>query len=96
MRGFGGVVSFLVKGGLDEASRVVDACRLATLAPSLGGVETLIEQPALMSYYELTSEERAAIGIRDNLIRLSVGVEDVEDLIADLSQALAAAGTERR
>jgi cystathionine gamma-synthase len=49
-----------------------------------------------MSYYELTSEERAAIGIRDNLIRLSVGVEDVEDLIADLSQALAAAGTERR
>ena len=96
MRGFGGVVSFLVKGGLDEASRVVDACRLATLAPSLGGVETLIEHPALMSYYELTSEERAAIGIRDNLIRLSVGVEDVEDLIADLSQALAAAGTERR
>ena len=96
MRGFGGVVSFLVKGGLDEASRVVDACRLATLAPSLGGVETLIEQPALMSYYELTSEERAAIGIRDNLIRLSVGVEDVEDLIADLSQALAAAGAERR
>ena len=96
MRGFGGVVSFLVKGGLDEASRVVDACRLATLAPSLGGVETLIEQPALMSYYELTSEERAAIGIRDNLIRLSVGVEDVEDLIADLLQAFAAAGAERR
>ncbi len=89
MRGFGGVVSFLVKGGLEQASRLVDACRLATLAPSLGGVETLIEQPALMSYYELTSEERQAIGIRDNLIRLSVGIEDVEDLIADLSQALA-------
>ena len=94
MRGFGGVVSFLVKGGLEQASRLVDACRLATLAPSLGGVETLIEQPALMSYYELTSEERQAIGIRDNLIRLSVGIEDVEDLIADLSQALAASAAQ--
>jgi cystathionine gamma-synthase len=95
MSGFGAVVSFLVKGGLDEASRVVDACQLATIAPSLGGVETLIEQPALMSYYELTSEERLAIGIRENLIRLSVGIEDVEDLIADLSQALTAAGERR-
>jgi cystathionine gamma-synthase len=96
MRGFGGVVSFLVKGGLEEASRVIDACRLATLAPSLGGVETLIEQPALMSYYELTREERLGIGIRENLIRLSVGIEDVDDLIADLSQALRAAAVERR
>jgi cystathionine gamma-synthase len=96
MRGFGGVVSFLVKGGLEEASRLVDACKLATLAPSLGGVETLIEQPALMSYYELTSEERQAIGIRDNLIRLSVGIEDVEDLIADISQALAASTAQAR
>jgi cystathionine gamma-synthase len=95
MSGFGAVVSFLVRGGLDEASRVVDACQLATIAPSLGGVETLIEQPALMSYYELTSEERLAIGIRENLIRLSVGIEDVEDLIADLSQALTAAGEGR-
>ncbi len=96
MSGFGGVVSFLVRGGLDEASRVVDACRLATIAPSLGGVETLIEQPALMSYYELTSEERRAIGIRENLIRLSVGIEDVDDLIADLSQALSALVREKR
>jgi cystathionine gamma-synthase len=96
MSGFGGVVSFLVRGGLDEASRVVDACRLATIAPSLGGVETLIEQPALMSYYELTSEERRAIGIRENLIRLSVGIEDVDDLIADLSQALGALAGEKR
>ena len=96
MSGFGGVVSFLVRGGLDEASRVVDACRLATIAPSLGGVETLIEQPALMSYYELTSEERQAIGIRENLIRLSVGIEDVDDLIADLSQALSALAGEKR
>ena len=96
MSGFGGVVSFLVRGGLDEASRVIDACRLATIAPSLGGVETLIEQPALMSYYELTSEERRAIGIRENLIRLSVGIEDVDDLIADLSQALSALVREKR
>lgn len=95
MLGFGGVVSFLVKGGLDEASRVIDACRLATLAPSLGGVETLIEQPALMSFYELTTEERLGIGIRDNLIRLSLGIEDAEDLIADLDQALHASELSR-
>ena len=94
MRGFGGVVSFLVRGGMERTSRVVDACRLATIAPSLGGVETLIEQPALMSFYELTTEERLAIGIRENLIRLAVGIEDVEDLIADLSQALKAAAKE--
>lgn len=89
MTGFGGVVSFLVRGALDEASRVIDACRLATLAPSLGGVETLIEQPALMSFYELTTEQRLAIGIRDNLVRLSVGIEDERDIRADLEQALA-------
>ncbi len=88
MTGFGGVVSFLVRGDLQAASRVVDRCRVATLAPSLGGVETLIEQPALMSFFELTTDERLAIGIRDNLIRLSVGVEDPDDLIADLSRAL--------
>ncbi len=88
MTGAGGVVSFLVKGGLDEGSKVIDGCQVAALAPSLGGVETLIEQPALMSFYELTTEQRLAIGIRDNLIRLAVGVEDVADLIADLKQAL--------
>ena len=88
MSGCGGVVSFLVKGDVDAAARFVDACKLCLLAPSLGGVETLIEQPALMSFYEMTTEERLAIGIRDNLIRLAVGIEDVEDVIADLSQAL--------
>jgi cystathionine gamma-synthase len=88
MSGFGGVVSFRIKG---DASKLVDACKLATIAPSLGAVETLIEQPALMSYFELTTEERQAIGIYDDLVRLSVGLEDVEDLIADLSQALEAA-----
>jgi cystathionine gamma-synthase len=89
MRGFGGVVSFIVKGGLDAASRVVDGTRLARIAVSFGGVETLIEQPAIMSYYEMTSEQRQAIGIADGLIRLSVGIEDAGDLIADLEQALA-------
>lgn len=90
MRGFGGVVSFEVEGDLEAASRVVDACRIPYIAVSLGGVESLIEQPAVMSFYELTTEERLQIGIRDNLIRYSVGIEDVDDLIADLAQALAA------
>ncbi|MCY1007685.1 aminotransferase class I/II-fold pyridoxal phosphate-dependent enzyme [Nannocystis pusilla] len=88
MRGFGGVVSFLVRGDLDRTSRFIDRCEVPRIAPSLGGVESLIEQPALMSFYKLSTAEREAVGIRDNLIRLAVGVEDVEDLIADLDQAL--------
>jgi cystathionine gamma-synthase len=88
MRGFGGVVSFEVAGDLDATSRVVDACRIPQIAPSLGGVESLIEQPALMSFYELTTEERLLVGIKDNLIRYSVGIEDSDDLIADLTAAL--------
>ncbi|MEM9489348.1 MAG: aminotransferase class I/II-fold pyridoxal phosphate-dependent enzyme [Myxococcota bacterium] len=88
MSGFGGVVSFLVKGDLNQTSRFIDACTLPVIGPSLGGVESLIEQPALMSFYELTTEQREAIGIRDNLVRMSVGVEDASDLIDDLKQAL--------
>ena len=88
MRGFGGVVSFEVRGDLDATSRVVDACRIPYIAASLGGVESLIEQPAIMSFYELTTEERLEVGIKDNLIRYAVGIEDAEDLIADLAQAL--------
>jgi cystathionine gamma-synthase len=88
MRGFGGVVSFEVAGDLGATSRVVDACCIPQIAPSLGGVESLIEQPALMSFYELTTEERLQVGIKDNLIRYSVGIEDAEDLIADLAAAL--------
>ncbi len=88
MRGFGGVVSFEVAGDLDTAARVVDSCTIPHIAASLGGVESLIEQPAIMSFYELTSEERLEIGIKDNLIRFSVGIEDADDLIADLAQAL--------
>ena len=88
MRGFGGVVSFRVKGDADLTSKVVDGCKLATIAPSLGATETLIEQPALMSFFDKTTEERLAIGIYDDLIRLSVGLEEAEDVIADLRQAL--------
>ena len=88
MRGFGGVVSFEIAGDLEATSRVVDACRIPQLAPSLGGVESLIEQPALMSFYELSSEERLMVGIKDNLIRYSVGIEDADDLIADIAAAL--------
>jgi cystathionine gamma-synthase len=88
MSGFGGVVSFIVKGGLEGGSRVVDRVRLPRIAPSFGGVDALIEQPAVMSFYALTSEERAAIGIDDGLVRLSLGIEDAEDVIADLGRAL--------
>ncbi len=88
MTGFGGVVTFEVDADLDGTSRVVDACRIPRIAPSLGGVESLIEQPALMSYFELSTEEREAIGIRNNLIRYAVGIEDTGELIADLVAAL--------
>lgn len=88
MRGFGGVVSFEIDGDLAATSRIIDAFRIPRIAPSLGGVESLIEQPALMSFYELTTDERLMVGIKDNLIRYSVGVEDADDLIADLAAAL--------
>jgi cystathionine gamma-synthase len=94
MSGYGGVVSFLAGSDLKEAASIIDRCKLATIAPSLGGVETLIEQPALMSFYELTSEQRLNIGIRDNLIRLAIGIEDAADIIADLDQALNPSGEE--
>lgn len=88
MRGFGGVVSFELRGDLEAASRVVDATRIFQIAPSLGGVESLIEQPALMSFFDLSTEERLALGIKNNLIRLSVGLEEPYDLIDDLRRAL--------
>jgi cystathionine gamma-synthase len=91
MRGFGGVVSFIVRGGLEAAARAIDALTLARIGPSFGGVETLVEQPSVMSYYEMTSAQRSAIGIADGLVRLAVGIEDAEDLIADLERALSGA-----
>ena len=88
MKGFGSLISFTIKGSLADGSTVVDACEIPYLAPSLGGPESLIEQPALMSYYDKSPDERAKLGIRENLIRLSVGLESADDLIADLDQAL--------
>lgn len=88
MAGFGGVVSFIVHGGLEAARKVTDRTKLAKIAPSLGGVETLIEPPTLMSFFELTPEERAKLGIDEGLVRLAVGIEETRDLIADLDQAL--------
>jgi len=89
MHGFGGLISFLVKDAdWQETARVVDAARIPRIAPSLGGVESLIEQPLIMSYYSCTPEERERFGIPDNMIRYSCGIENAEDLIADLQQAL--------
>ena len=88
MRGFGGVVSFVVRGGRDAAKRVVDRFRLAIIAPSLGGVETLVEQPAIMSYAELSDQELEAVGIEPGLIRLAVGIEETEDVLADALQSI--------
>jgi cystathionine gamma-synthase len=88
MRGYGGVVSFIVEGGRSAAGQVVDGCRLAKIAPSLGGVETLIEQPCLMSFSELSDEELARVGIDPALIRLAVGIEDTADIVDDVMGAL--------
>jgi cystathionine beta-lyase/cystathionine gamma-synthase len=85
---FGGMLSFEVKGGVEAAREVARRTRLFTLAESLGGVESLIELPALMTHASLPPERRAAVGIDDGLIRLSVGIEEPEDLISDLRQAL--------
>ena len=89
MKGFGGLVTFMVKDADWRATAdIVDAVKIPRIAPSLGGVESLIEQPLLMSYYQATPEERQDWGIPDNMIRISCGIEDKEDLIADLGQAL--------
>lgn len=90
MRGAGGVVTFELDTDLEGAIRFTDACRVPYIAPSLGGVESLIEMPVLMSFWDIERAERLKMGITDSLIRLSCGVEDVEDLIADLEQALEA------
>ncbi len=89
MTGFGGVVSFEVKGDLQTTSQFIDRLKIPYIAPSLGGVESLIEQPALMSYYEKTTEERLAVGIKDNLVRFAIGIEDTDDVLFDVQQALA-------
>jgi cystathionine gamma-lyase len=91
MSGFGGMISFEVKGGLEPARRVVERTQLFTLAESLGGVESLIELPAVMTHASIPAETRRAHGVADGLVRISVGIEDVADLISDLDRALAQA-----
>ena len=86
--GYGGIVTAVLRGGLEAARRALERCHLFGLAESLGGVESLIEHPGMMTHASLPAQVRAALGISDGLIRLSVGVEDVEDLIAELRQAL--------
>ena len=88
MNGFGGIVTAVVKGGLEPACRFLERCELFSLAESLGGVESLIEHPAIMTHASIPADIRASIGIDDGLVRLSVGVEDIDDLIRDLEQAL--------
>jgi len=88
MDGFGGIISVEVKGGLSKARRVLERCQLFALAESLGGVESLIEHPAIMTHASIPPANRKRLGISDSLIRLSVGVEDVEDLRHELSLAL--------
>jgi cystathionine beta-lyase/cystathionine gamma-synthase len=90
MKGFGGVVTFELETDLEGAMRFVDACEIPYIAPSLGGVESLIEMPVTMSYWDVPREERLKMGITDTLVRYSCGVQDGDDLIADLTQALRA------
>ena len=88
LNGFGGMLSFQLTGGVEAAEVVLSALALPAVAPSLGGVETLITRPAVTSHAGMSPEDRATAGITDDLIRLSVGIEDVEDLLADFTQAL--------
>ena len=88
MAGFGGIVTFFIKGDLDVARRFLERCEVFALAESLGGVESLIEHPGIMTHASVPEKERTKLGINDQLIRLSVGIEALEDLIEDLDQAL--------
>jgi len=88
MHGYGGMVTAVLKGGLTHATSFLEKVELFALAESLGGVESLIEHPAIMTHASIPADKRAALGIDDGLVRLSVGIEDVDDLIADLTEAL--------
>jgi cystathionine gamma-lyase len=86
--GFSGIVTFFIRDGLEAARRFLERCELFALAESLGGVESLIDHPAIMTHASVPADQRRALGISEGLIRMSVGIEDVEDLLADLEQAL--------
>ena len=89
MKNFGGMISFVPTGNKDEAFRIMERMKVFTIAESLGGVESLCNHPATMTHASIPEEQRQELGITDNLIRLSVGIEDSEDLAEDLKQALA-------
>jgi cystathionine gamma-lyase len=89
MSGFGGMITFTLKGGLDAARKMLESVKIFALAESLGGIESLIEHPAIMTHASIPPEVRRELGIDDGLVRLSVGIEDLDDLVADLQQALA-------
>lgn len=88
MHGFGGMISIRIKGGINDSRKFLERVKLFALAESLGGVESLIEHPAIMTHASIPAEQRKTLGIDDNFVRLSVGIEDIEDLQADLNQAL--------
>ena len=90
MKGFGGVVSFELKGDLSRTMRFVDNLKLALIGTSLGGTETLVSQPRTASHFFMDPEERRKAGISDSLVRLSLGIEDADDIISDLAQAFEA------
>ncbi|MBC7465500.1 MAG: cystathionine gamma-synthase [Bdellovibrio sp.] len=87
MTGFGGMITFFIKGGIDASRKFLESVQVFALAESLGGVESLVEHPAIMTHASVPAEQRAKLGIDDSLIRLSIGVEDIDDLIADLKHA---------
>jgi cystathionine gamma-synthase len=88
MKGFGGVVTFEVEDNIACALNFMSRLKIICIGPSLGGVESLITHPATVSYYSISRKERLALGIKDGLIRFAVGVENVEDIIDDINQAL--------
>jgi len=94
MPGFGGMITFFIKGGVDAARRFLERCELFALAESLGGVESLIEHPGIMTHASVPPERREELGISDALIRLSVGIEDADDLIGDLAYAFSSTNSD--
>ena len=92
MKGYGGIVSFYLKANMDQTKTFLENCKIFSLAESLGGVESLIEHPAIMTHGSLHKSLRESLGIKDNFIRASVGIEDIDDLIEDLNYAFQAAG----
>jgi cystathionine beta-lyase/cystathionine gamma-synthase len=96
MSGGGGMLSFEVEGTGEDAKRMTEALRLFTLAPSLGGVDSLVSIPVLTSHAMISPDQRQKMGVTEQLIRLSVGIENADDLIADLEHALAAVSSSRQ